>query len=205
MVVAIAEIYRQFEQAASAYDAQRAAESWLEHRLAHVGLLEEDDRGNVYFAHWSLMQHLVACASPAAAIAPRIAALRDLGLYFFACEIHVNDPDFLGEVADAAVAAPEVLSSHWLIRLVAAGIPFTSAAVVAACGRLAAAHHDEIRGLAETGRCSTRLSVAVVRERFERRPSYTEPGPRRPEAGSDEPCTTATAAPIAAAMRHALE
>lgn len=109
--------------------------------MAHVRV-EEDDR-NVYFAHWSLMQHLVACASSAASIATRIAALAHQDLCFLACELHADDADFLAQVADAAVAAPSVASSHWLLRFATEGLRFAPAAVVAACRRLVTAHHHE--------------------------------------------------------------
>lgn len=175
LVDEIAAMYRHLEPSASAHDAQHVAEAWLEHHLAHVGLLEEDDHGNVYFAHWSLMQHLAACASPAAATAARVADLNHQDLCFLACEIHADDPDYLAKVADSAVTAPAAASSHWLLRFAASGVPFTSEAVVAACRRLVAEHHHELRRLADTGRCSPRLNVDVAIGLFEQQPSYREP------------------------------
>jgi hypothetical protein len=124
-------------------EAEMRAEEWIDHQLAHIGLLEEDDRGYVYFAHWSLMQYLAACASSADEIAAWAAELAHQDLCYLACELHGEDEGFLARVAEVVVAASDEEAASWLLRAAIEGAPFSAAAVIAGCERLMHAHRRE--------------------------------------------------------------
>jgi GTPase SAR1 family protein len=169
----IAGMRQQREPGISSHDAEEAAERWLEHHLAHVGLLEEDDRGNIFFAHWSLMQFLVACGSSPSELAAWLTTLSGQDICDLACEIHLHDPDFFAALSHAALANPSSLPTTWLIRAASRESQFTAEAVTGACRNLVAFHHSELARLVEYGSASPGSYVVPILSLLEIRPSYT--------------------------------
>lgn len=160
LVSEVARMLRQGEPSLPAAEAEMRAEDWLEHQLAHVGLLEVDDRGYVYFAHWSLMQYLAAGVSSAEEVAAWAADLAYQDLCALACELHAGDAAYLARLAAALVAAPEDYAVFWLLRSAAEGVAFAAAAVVAGCERLTVMHRDELAPRKQVSwTCSPRLHV----------------------------------------------
>lgn len=144
LIAEVARLRRRDDPSISVREAEMRAEDWLEHHLAHVGLLEEDESGHVYFAHWSLMQYLAACASSADEIAAWAADLAHQDLCFLACELHSHESGYLERVTAAVVAAPTDAAAHWLLRSAVEGVAFAPTAVIAACERLVHAHRLEV-------------------------------------------------------------